>query len=739
MKISAIYCAWSLFFGFITGVQSLLAQEADSAWQAVNTKYLETRPFISPSGKQLYFSRNGDPHNVGGKTDEQDLWVADLSIGSDPVIRNLGPIVNSRGLDALISLSHDENELFTFTNDTKAPINRFRKVEGAWKQIEKIRIKNFYNLSEFIDMFYSTSEEVILMAVKRNESVGGQDLFISVKTESKEWSVPVGLGPSINTAKDDFAPFLAADGRSLFYCSNAEGGEGRADIYYTYRLDDTWTNWSPSVNLGSTINSPDEEVYVSVSPDFKYIFFDQYHPDKIKLRDIQRRLLPPGFGPQEKLPKVDRVGRLDTASTTVIAPKPPPATMMEEASFVQYDIPLRHKLNKYVSGDFIFTTLYQYQTKMTQGKYSGIMSAPADANDKLLGMLTANAMFRLWKGNEILISPEIQRGRGIGRGEGFGAYPNAVFAFPQVRPYIARAQIRQYFYFKNGPLKKYNITLGRWIIQDMTDENAYSNDPQCDFMNFSHTMSSAWDAATTAYGFTHGIAQSFIFDKTTVNVLANTHASEAGGEKTDWDIKNAYGLYLQYIRKFTIAGKTGKLRLLGFYNRYNGGDLSQYYINPETGKAEYDSLHGYNDKLGGGIDISYDWSANCGLFLRYSADDGKHEDFGYTQCDGSLNAGAYMSLKAIKRPDDRFGICASINTLGKGQQKFLKDGGYGFMLGDGNLNYKPESAFETFYTLNFLTDFYLTLDYQYILNIGYNADRGNAHYLAVRFTIDLQY
>jgi hypothetical protein len=717
---------WLFMMHLLFSQHSLVAQGDDHLLSSVNSSAWETRPLISPSGK-LYFSRSRSQQNTAGKNDEMDVWIADRN----GTVSNPGLPVNTRGLDALVNVSEDDQQLFLFSNDNKAPITSFKLVNGEWQYIEKIRIKNFYNLSTFSDIFYSPSEEVILMAVKRNESIGGQDIYVSFKTESEVWSMPISVGKDVNTINDDFAPFLASDGRSLFYCSTREVGEGKSDIYYTYRLDNTWTNWSQPVNLGSSINSQQDEVYVSVTSDFKYIYYDRYYDQDKDRRDIYKSELPPHFGPKEKLPKTQ------PDSPPTILNTPPPATMLPEASFIQYHIPLRNKITKHISGDFIYTSLYQYQPSLSP-KYSGLRSIPAEANGKLLSMLTVNVMFRLWKGNEILISPETQQGEGIGRGEGMGAFPNAIFAFPQEKPYLARAQMRQYFYFDNSWLKKYNFTIGRFIIQDMTDENPYSNDPQCDFLNFSHTMSSAWDAATTAYGYTHGLAQSFVFDKSVVNLIVNTTAEEAGSELTDWDIENAHSINLQYIKKFTLGGKTGKARLLGYYTSYNGGDFDKYYKVTENGRAFYDSLHGYTNKWGGGIDISYDWSANCGLFLRYSADDGLHEDFTYTQADGSLNGGFLLGMDRIHRPDDRFGLCASINTLGAKQQRFLKEGGTGFMVGDGNLNYAPEVAFETFYSINFLRDFFLTFDYQYVLNEGYNADRGNAHFMGVRLSLDLQ-
>jgi high affinity Mn2+ porin len=398
-----------------------------------------------------------------------------------------------------------------------------------------------------------------------------------------------------------------------------------------------------------------------------------------------------------------------------------------------------HKVDKYISVGGQITSMYQYQSALVNPKYSGPVSISEKYDEQTITMATINLLFNFWKTGDIIISPELQIGNGIGNGAGMGAYPNALFGFPQPTPYLFRGQFRQHFFNKDTTkkFKEFNFTVGRFVLQEMFDVNAYAGDPKKDFSNFNHTMLGGWDAATTAYGYTHGFATSFIFEKSSINLCFNTVNKVAGGPKTDWNVGQAYSTTLQFVKNFKLFGKDGKVRLLGFYNSYNGGSFDNFFTDSLGTNAQFDTVKTYVNKLGGGIDINYDLTENSGLFLRYSADDGKHEDFGYTQCDGSINAGALLGLKLIKRPFDRFGISGSYNILSAKQQKFLKAGGTSFMLGDGDLNYAPETAFESFYSINFFHHFYLTLNYQYILNVGYNADRGNAHFLGLRLNLEL--
>jgi high affinity Mn2+ porin len=73
------------------------------------------------------------------------------------------------------------------------------------------------------------------------------------------------------------------------------------------------------------------------------------------------------------------------------------------------------------------------------------------------------------------------------------------------------------------------------------------------------------------------------------------------------------------------------------------------------------------------------------------------------------------------------------NGISKEHQRYLANGGYGFIIGDGALAYAPESIFEVYYRASFLNDkLQISPDYQFCLNPAYNSDSGSAHIVALR-------
>ena len=102
--------------------------------------------------------------------------------------------------------------------------------------------------------------------------MGEEDIYISLKDSTDNWSEPLNLGASINTEGFEISPFLSADKKRLYFSSNGRSGFGDADIYFTERLYDSWTVWSQPKNLGSEINSPKFDSYFSIYGDSVGVF-----------------------------------------------------------------------------------------------------------------------------------------------------------------------------------------------------------------------------------------------------------------------------------------------------------------------------------------------------------------------------------------------------------------------------------------------------------------------------------
>ena len=85
---------------------------------------------------------------------------------------------------------------------------------------------------------------------------------------------------------------------------------------------------------------------------------------------------------------------------------------------------------------------------------------------------------------------------------------------------------------------------------------------------------------------------------------------------------------------------------------------------------------------------------------------------------------------------DKSGAAFVTNGISKDPQTYLRLGGKGFLLGDGFLNYSRENIFETYYTAHLWRGVFASIDVQYIVNPGYNRDRGPVVVPGVRMHVD---
>ena len=93
-----------------------------------------------------------------------------------------------------------------------------------------------------------------------------------------------------------------------------------------------------------------------------------------------------------------------------------------------------------------------------------------------------------------------------------------------------------------------------------------------------------------------------------------------------------------------------------------------------------------------------------------------------------------LTIKGTRwgRPDDVFGIAGVVNGITREHEAFLNAGGLGILVGDGQLPHSgPEQILETYYSLP-VSFWRMTFDYQFIVNPGYNADRGPVSVIATR-------
>lgn len=247
----------------------------------VNSPYSELIPVIAPDGKTIFFCRNGHPENFGTDKNNDDIWYSKLEGQQWSLAKNIGKPLNNSGHNYVIWVSPDNNKMIVngiyniFGESEKNGISiTERNPDGTWSIPKPIIIEDFYNDGDYQNFTFSSDLRVIIMSLTRkNDTYGGEDLYISFRKNDGTYTKPKNLGKILNTSKDEGTPFLAPDNTTLYFFSKGHPGYGNADNFVSKRLDDTWLNWSKPKNLGPTINTPKWDAYFTVDAKGEYAYF----------------------------------------------------------------------------------------------------------------------------------------------------------------------------------------------------------------------------------------------------------------------------------------------------------------------------------------------------------------------------------------------------------------------------------------------------------------------------------
>jgi high affinity Mn2+ porin len=142
----------------------------------------------------------------------------------------------------------------------------------------------------------------------------------------------------------------------------------------------------------------------------------------------------------------------------------------------------------------------------------------------------------------------------------------------------------------------------------------------------------------------------------------------------------------------------------------------------------------YRYQYGFALSTEQEITKDLGAFLRVSWRDGQSEVWQFTDVDRSVSGGLQLKGTSWNRLGDTVGLAGIIDGISSAHRDFLAAGGLGVTIGDGKLpNYSPEGVLEMYYDAEIIKNVHLAIDYQFVGNPGYNADRGPVNVFSSRF------
>ncbi len=226
-----------------------------------NTLYFATRREVSRSSLSL----------VDGKFDE-NIFVS-TRLNNDWVsASSAAGAVNTNYCETPLYLSPSGEELYVYSGyQNGGDIKLSVKKKGVWKAPEQPPFKINTGGSETSFTFSPSGNEVWYVTTKGKNSLGGKDIYFMKKTPDFKWSKPENAGAGVNSPLDEESVRFSERGDTLWFSSTGHNSVGGYDIFYSVR--DSTGSWTKAVNCGYPVNTPWDELFYNPDKNNKGAFY----------------------------------------------------------------------------------------------------------------------------------------------------------------------------------------------------------------------------------------------------------------------------------------------------------------------------------------------------------------------------------------------------------------------------------------------------------------------------------
>ncbi|WCL81481.1 hypothetical protein PPO43_00025 [Saprospira sp. CCB-QB6] len=220
----------------------------------INSPY-EEGPLFQGNGQNYYFSSNRPDSN--GQQNGQIYQIEQKGRGWGQA-QVLGGRYNSPQNELLLGFSAQKDQIF-FQRDSQGLVDNFQDTYGQSLAVP-IALDSQYHSWTGDHYFFNDS----LLFFAAGPHAQDLDIYYRKKNKVGDWSAPIALAFPLNTAAPERSPFLAADGKTLFFSRLSAQGIGDYDVYQSvYEVEKG--QWSQPELLPAPISSPGQDLFFRLS------------------------------------------------------------------------------------------------------------------------------------------------------------------------------------------------------------------------------------------------------------------------------------------------------------------------------------------------------------------------------------------------------------------------------------------------------------------------------------------
>jgi hypothetical protein len=232
----------------------------------INSSYEDFSPVFTRTGTTLYFASQRSSVKTSGNTlperTDENIYFSRLLNGKWSIASPAGEDLNSSYNESPVYIDSAETRLYIYSGfenggDIKVSENR----KGGWRRPENPPFAINTGGSETSIAFDPSGSEIYYVTNEGKDNRGGYDIYFIKKLTDKKWSKPQNAGASVNTEYDEQAVSFSLEGDTLWFSSKGHNSMGGYDLFYSVRNQDG--TWQKAVNAGHPINTPWDELFHS--------------------------------------------------------------------------------------------------------------------------------------------------------------------------------------------------------------------------------------------------------------------------------------------------------------------------------------------------------------------------------------------------------------------------------------------------------------------------------------------
>jgi outer membrane protein OmpA-like peptidoglycan-associated protein/tetratricopeptide (TPR) repeat protein len=326
----------------IVVTKDTLRVSIENAGPDINSNADDYSEVLSADGKMMYFASRRQVQKSGNRRRDtkfdENIFVSHILNGSWGAAALAGKELTTKYCETPLFLNSTGDMLYVYAGysnngDIMVSLNK----KGAWKAPKKVPFPINSRGSETAFTISPGGNEIYFVSDHGKQNIGGKDIYFIKKLNDKKWSKPQNVGIMINTIYDEESVRLSKTGDSLWFSSRGHNSVGGFDIFLSIRNKSG--AWDTVKNLGYPVNTPWDELFYNPSPvDDSSFFFvsnrsgglgglDIYHE---QILPPKKNILPP------PTPKPDTVIIRDTVLIVkeVVPPPPVPVIQQEQQVFL---------------------------------------------------------------------------------------------------------------------------------------------------------------------------------------------------------------------------------------------------------------------------------------------------------------------------------------------------------------------------------------------------------------------